>query len=305
LETLEHLIKRYFEIMEKQSNASSLPNILDTVAVVGAVVGSAASLVSQQVAFAAIPLSASIVLNIVNRRQMMNQIADQQQNAIATVALLEQQINTVRNNSSEQTQSHQKSLNQLDKQMQTHQASFEALSGRFESASGQIADLQQSTANLVKETQQLKDATQTLEGQNQELETVVVEMREIQEITQKMSANPNSAEFYFQRGRSQERIGDKQKAIEDYTVAIRLDANYAPAYNHRGILNNEVGHRKKAIDDLRKASQLYFEQGNIDNYETTKELSKNLYQLRSAATEELEAVKDKSSQTLLVNGLFS
>jgi tetratricopeptide (TPR) repeat protein len=303
-------LKGNFEIMEnQQANNSSLSTILDVAAVVGAVGGSIAAVVTQQVTLAAIPLSASIVLNVVNRRQMMTQtLASQQatQNAIAQMDRLnQQQMGTLQNNLTELSQSQQKSLSQLSQQIQGQQTSFEALSERLGSVSGQVADLQKSSSNLTKETQHLQQATQSLQTQHQEMEAVVVEMREIQELSQKMVSNPDSAEFYFNRGLSHERIGDKNKAIEDYATAIRLDANYAPAYHHRGLLNNEIGHRKKAIDDLRKASQLYFAQGDLENYEATKELSKNLYELRSPAVNEPTKAKTPSSNTLLVGGLFS
>jgi tetratricopeptide (TPR) repeat protein len=293
----------------QQANNSSLSTILDVAAVVGAVGGSIAAVVTQQVAFATIPLSASIVLNVVNRRQMMTQtLAGQQatQNAIAQLDRLNQQhLTTMQNSVTELSQSQQRSFSQLSQQLQGQQTSFEALSERFGSVSNQVADLQKSSSNLTKETQQLQEATQSLQTQHQEMEAVVLEMREIQELSQKMVSNPDSAEFYFNRGLSHERIGDKNKAIEDYATAIRLDANFAPAYHHRGLLNNEIGHRKKAIDDLRKASQLYFAQEDLENYEATKELSKNLYELRSPVMNEPTKAKTPSSNTLLVGGLFS
>ncbi|MCU0537202.1 MAG: hypothetical protein MUD14_25225 [Hydrococcus sp. Prado102] len=294
--------------MESQPT-NNLSTILDVAAVVGAVGGSIAAAVTQQVAFATIPLSASIVLNVVNRRQMTTQMmATQQanQNAIAQLERFsQQQMSTIQNSVVELSQSHQKSVSQIDRQIQEQQTSFEALSERFGSVSGQVADLQKSSANSTKEMQLLQNATQTLQTHHQEIEAVVMNMRELQEISQKMVSNPNSAEFYFNRGLSQERIGDKNRAIDDHTSAIRLDPNFAPAYHHRGILSNEIGHRKKAIDDLRKASQLYFGQGDIENYEATKELSKNLYELRSPAINEEEKAKTPSSHTLLVGGLFS
>lgn len=104
----------------QQANNSSLSTILDVAAVVGAVGGSIAAVVTQQVAFATIPLSASIVLNVVNRRQMMTQtIASQQatQNAIAQMDRLNQQhLSTIQNSVSELSQSQQKSLAQLKKE---------------------------------------------------------------------------------------------------------------------------------------------------------------------------------------------
>jgi tetratricopeptide (TPR) repeat protein len=269
-------------------------NVLDVVAVVGAVGGSIASLVSQQVAFAAIPLSVSVALNVVNRRQMMNQMLEQQ-NAIAQSAQLSQQMNSVQDSVSELSHFQQQSLAQVNQQIQAQQTTFATLSGQF-------GEFKHFSANLTQETQQLKDAAKALQAQQQQFEETLVQLREMEDLSQKMCANPDTAEFYFTRGLSHERLRDKQKAIEDYTAAIDLAPNYAQAYHHRGILNNEVGHRKKAIDDLRKAAQLYFEQEDIENYEAAKDLSKELYQLPSSAKNE---AKDQAPQTLLVGGLFS
>lgn len=280
----------------QQSNKSNLPDILDIVSVVGAIGGTVASLATQQVVFAAAPLSLSIALNVFNRRQMMNEIAQQQQGAIAH---LSGQVSNVQNSLTEQlNQLHQKSVAQLDRKAQTQQATFETLCGQF-------GEIQQLVANLSQETQQLKASTETMEAQHKQMEEVVQEMREIQAVTQKMSSNPNAAnaESYFQRGLSQERLGDTQQAIDDYTTAIRFDTNYAQAYHQRGILNNAIGQRKKAIDDLRKAAKLYFEQEDIENYETTRDLAKQLYELPSATANNKAA--EASPHTLLVGGLFS
>jgi tetratricopeptide (TPR) repeat protein len=297
LQTLEHFIEKDFSAMEnQQANQSNLPNILDIVSVVGAVGGTVASLAFNQVAFATVPLSLSVALNVFNRRQMMNEIAQQQQGAIAH---LSGQVSNVQNSLTEQlNQLHQKSVAQLERKAQTQQTTFENLSG-------QLGELQQLVANLTQENQQLKTSTETIEEQHKQMEAVVLELREIQTVTQKMSSNANSvnAEAYFERGLSQERIGDKQQAIEDYTAAIHLNSNYAQAYHQRGMLNHAVGHRKKAIDDLRKAAKLYFEQGDIENYETTRDLAKELYELPSTTANNGAAAS--SSNTLLVGGLFS
>lgn len=280
----------------QQSNKSNLNNTLDILALAGAFGGTVASVVFQQATLVAIPLSVSVALNVFNRRQMMNEMAQQQQSAIAH---LSGQVNNAQNTLTEQlNQLHQKSVAQLNQKTQTQQATFETISGQF-------GELQQLVANLSQETQQLKTSTETMEVQHKQIEEVVLEMREIQAVTQKMSSNPNTvnAESYFQRALSQERLGDKQQAIEDYTAAIRFNANYAQAYHNRGVLNNAVGYRKKAIDDLRKASKLYFEQEDLENYEKTRDLAKELYELPSAIAN--NGSTKSSPHTLLVGGLFS
>ncbi|MBF2018908.1 MAG: tetratricopeptide repeat protein [Hydrococcus sp. C42_A2020_068] len=264
-------------------NASGL-NTLDIIALVSAAGGSVASLVFQQVAFAAIPLSASVALHVFNRKQLMTQMADSQQAAIAQLnQQISQQLSSVQKSIAELNQFQQKSVAQLSQQTQAHQTSLDTLSG-------QLGELQKFTANLNQETHKLNE--------------VVLEMREIQEITQKMSANPNSAEFYFQRGFSQERLGDKQKAIEDYGEAIRLDPTYANAYFHRGMLNKDIGHRKMAVEDFRKAAKYFLEQGDIGNYQKARNLSQGMHDFRTVAKHEEPETNNHFSQRIPVSGLF-
>lgn len=60
-----------------------LLNAAETLSVLGAIGGAVASVVFQQVAFASIPLSAALALNLANRRQMLNTLNQTQQTAIA------------------------------------------------------------------------------------------------------------------------------------------------------------------------------------------------------------------------------
>ncbi|OKH21062.1 hypothetical protein NIES593_16665 [Hydrococcus rivularis NIES-593] len=278
-------------------SASGL-NTLDIIALVSAAGGSVASLVFQQVAFAAIPLSASVAFHVFNRKQLMTQMADSQQVAIAQLnQQISQQLSGVQKSIAELNQFQQKSVAQLSQQTQAHQASLDTLSG-------QLGELQKFTANLNQETHKLNDFDRALESQQKQLEAVVLEMREIQEITQKMSANPNSAEFYFQRGFSQERLGDKQKAIEDYSEAIRLDPTYANAYFHRGMLNKDIGHRKMAVEDFRKAAKYFLEQGDIGNYQKARNLSQGMHDFRTVAKHEEPETNNHFSERIPVSGLF-
>lgn len=289
--------------MENQTapkNSSGL-NTLDIVALVSAAGGTVASLVSQQIALAtvAIPLSASVALHVFNRKQLMQQMAETQQAAIAQLSQqISQQISGVQGSIAELSQFQQKSVAQLTQQTQAHQANLETIAG-------QIAALGQSTSSLVQKTQQLKETTEAQQTSHEELEAVVLELREIQEITQKMSANPNSGEFYFQRGFSQERLGDKQKAMEDYNEAIKLDPTHANAYFHRGMINKEVGHRKMAVDDLRKAAKYFLEQGDIENYQKARNLSQGMHDFRVAAQSEQAESNNHALERIAVNGLFS
>jgi tetratricopeptide (TPR) repeat protein len=290
---------KQLENQPNPSKNSSGFNTLDIIALVSAAGGSIASIALNQVALAALPLSASIALHVFNRKQLMTQMVEAQQaSQQAVTAQLSQQITTVQESISDLSQFQQKSISQLTKQTQAHQASLESLSE-------QIAQLQQSTANLTQENRLLNQVTENQQKQHKDLEAAVSEMREVQEITQKMSANPNSAEFYFQRGLSQERLGDKQKAIEDYNEALKIDSSHAYAYFHRGTLHKEVGQRKLAVEDLRKAAKYFLEKGDIEGYQKAKTLSQGMHNFRSAAQQESDEANNHQSDRIAVGGLFS
>lgn len=294
------------------ANHLSRSNILDTLSVVGVIGGSVASLVSQQVAFAAIPLSFSVALNLANRRQLVNEMAQHQQSAIAQLSQQlgnhQTQINTLSEVTQQSVQSqksiitmiveltqqdkeHDQAIAQLTQQSQAHQTNIENLSEQ----------IQHSIANLTQETQQLTNFTQNLDKQHKQLEEVVGEIRQVEDISQAISANPNSAQLQHERGLSHEHLGDKSKAIEDYTEAIRLDPNLVDAYYNRGVIRSEIGQRKEAVEDLRKAAMLYFEQRNIDSYEKARELIKNIHALNFPTN---NGTNEKFEQ-LLVGNLFS
>jgi tetratricopeptide (TPR) repeat protein len=270
-------------------------------ALVGGVGGTIFSIVSSQFAVAtvALPLSASIALNVLNRKQMMEQISEQvSQSQQSVSAQISQQIGSVQSSIAQLSQLQKQSAEQLTQQTEAQQKSLETLTE-------QVIELQQFAAGLNHETEKLSSVDRSLEQQQKQLEAVVVELREIQEITQKMSANPNSAEFYFQRGLSQERLGDKQKAIEDYTESIRLDASHAGAYYHRGLLHRDVGHRKKAVEDLRKAAKYFLEQGDVEKYQEARNLSQELHDLRSVAASPEVEMNHRVPAKIAVGGLFS
>jgi tetratricopeptide (TPR) repeat protein len=308
--------------MEKQlENQTNTPNasgnLLDALSVIGVIGGAAASLVCQQVAFAVIPLSASVALNILNRRRLIDEIAQHSQSVIAPVsqsvqnsqteiAHLSQNLAQHRSDSqaevrtlseqlttlSEQlTQVQQSAIAQLNDQSQTQQASFEILAD-------QLKGLQALIGNLTQDMQALNDFTQVLEAQQKQLAGTVEQIEEVADSAQKMCANPNSAEFYCQRAVTQEHSGNKQGAVQDYTEAIRIEPSHASAYYTRGVLRSELGEKKGAVDDLRKAAMLYFEQGDIDHYEQARDLSKEIHALGTSA-------HDASDNSLLVADLFS
>ncbi|MBR8827943.1 MAG: tetratricopeptide repeat protein [Gomphosphaeria aponina SAG 52.96 = DSM 107014] len=245
----------------------------EMVGVVVAGVGAIAAPLTQQIALASIPLAATVALNLVNRRRLL--------------ALLTEQIGQNQRESVEQ-------LQELIARNKTESnAIIEENKNHFVN---QITAVQQGlTLDLSKSKQELQENLHKLETQQKNIEEMVGNLRDIENLSQALRVNPDSAEFYYQRGVRHQRLGDKQGAIEDFTEAIRLNSKYAEAYHNRGILSIDIGEKKRAVDDLRKAAKLYFEQGEIESYQQARELSYNVHDLR----------KDMDLKQLLVGGLFS
>ena len=222
---------------------------LDTVEIISAIAsvgGAVASVVSQQVAFASIPLSLSVALNLANRRRIINEVVDTQNRLTAKV---------------QQTQENGSSLGTLSEQLK------------------QVQQLSSYSSRAIKE---VGDRTESLEQNQKQLEEMLANFGKSEHLAQAIEANPNSARFYFSQGLSHQRSGEPQKAIEDYSEAIRLHPSYAEAYHHRGILDAEVGNKQQAVDDLRKAAKFYFEQENLDGYQKARDLAQEIHALNSS-----------------------
>lgn len=245
---------------------------IETISVIGSLGGAVASLVSQQVFFVSIPLSLAVTLNLVNRRRLLNQVAQENQ-TIAQLAQNSQASQKAISARFEQNaQEHQAAIAQLVQQSQDRQTQLATLLKQLEETQDLTSDLSQSTKKL-------QDSTQNLEYHQKQLEGVVGELRGIESLSQSIQVDPNCAQSYFERGLSYQHLGDKQGAINDYTEAIRLAPGHAKAYYHRGILNVDLGKKKAAVEDLRRAAKFYFEEGDIDNYQKARDMSKQIHEL--------------------------
>ncbi|WP_013320486.1 tetratricopeptide repeat protein [Gloeothece verrucosa] len=256
------------------SKTASNANIFDAVSVVAAIGGAVASLVTQQVAVVAFPLALSVGVHVLNRRQSINALQQHFENRV-----LAQNLHIVKTEEKllalEQTlgQFKQETWLALEVQQQDHNKANQELSEEIN--------------QLQKQTSTLEEFTQSIESKEQQLTAVVEELRQLENYSQALRAEPSAAEVHYQRGVSHQRLGDKLGAIEDYSDAIRLDSKYAQAYHSRGILYAELGKRKLAVDDLRTASKLYFEQGDIDSYQKARDLGKEFYDLRDVMEEQV------------------
>ena len=223
-------------------------DIVETVSVIGSIGGAIASLILNQVALASIPLSMSVALNLLNRRRLLDASSQSNQTAIAQI---------VHENFKTQEQ--------------------------VGTQASQLTQLQQLTTNLVPNqgNKNLNEYTQNLLNEQAKLAKTVDCLREIETCSQTIRSNPSHATAYYNRGLSYERLGEQEAAIGDYSEAIRLNPNYAEAYNSRGLAHTDLGNKKGAVNDLRTAAKLFFEQGDIANYQIAKDFSKQLYEIDS------------------------
>ena len=120
----------------------------------------------------------------------------------------------------------------------------------------------------------------------------------ITELTLTLTDVSNSAKLHYQKAIDYEQMGEKLNAIEEYTKAIKIDSGYAEAYSQRGLLYSNTGSRKAAVEDLRKAAKLYFEQGDLDNYQKAKNMTQEIHQSDSTSN-------GQDSDQVLASGLFS
>ncbi|TAG93334.1 MAG: tetratricopeptide repeat protein [Oscillatoriales cyanobacterium] len=98
----------------------------------------------------------------------------------------------------------------------------------------------------------------------------------IKDYTQALSIDPNLSSIYFNRGLARRDSGDNRGALADFSQALRINPNSAQAYASRGLTRYKLGDKQGALQDYQKASDLYLEQGNIEQYEGTLKIMRNI-----------------------------
>jgi len=93
----------------------------------------------------------------------------------------------------------------------------------------------------------------------------------IQDFDQAIRLDPGYAEPYVGRGLARSALGDRMGAIADYSQAVELRPTYAEAWYNRGVLLYNVGKIREGVEDLRRAADLYLQQGNPVEYQRTQE----------------------------------
>ncbi|MBX9255113.1 tetratricopeptide repeat protein [Desmonostoc muscorum CCALA 125] len=128
----------------------------------------------------------------------------------------------------------------------------------------------------------------------------------IEDYNQAIKLNPNDADYYNNRGVSRRNLGDNQGAIEDYNQAIKLNVDDAQYYHNRGVCRSILEDYQGAIEDLDQAirinpnnarhyankGQIYHNQSNRKNAILNYEKASSIY-LNEGNYEEYQAIRDK------------
>ncbi|MEO1131076.1 MAG: tetratricopeptide repeat protein [Cyanobacteria bacterium J06639_1] len=212
---------------------------------VGAAGGTIASIVTQQIAFASVPLTLSVALNLANRKRLLAQIAQNLQTSRAV----------------------------------------------------QTEEFGELSARLGRDFEQQKAFSQNLDEQHQQTVESTKCLRAIANCTQAIAANRGDDQIFYLRGVSHHRLGDLEEAIEDYSSALELNSKYAKAYFNRGIANGRVGDKRGAVQDLRAAAKYFFEDGDVDNYQKARDLSRDFHDMSPLDSQiELKTQQEESGQ---------
>jgi tetratricopeptide (TPR) repeat protein/S1-C subfamily serine protease len=94
---------------------------------------------------------------------------------------------------------------------------------------------------------------------------------------QALNFDPKNAKIYFNQGNLNFTKKNPSAAISDYNQAINLDPKYAEAYGLRGFVKAyALNDRAGGIQDLRRAVELFREQGSLQNHSGTVEVLRKL-----------------------------
>ncbi|MEM8830491.1 MAG: tetratricopeptide repeat protein [Cyanobacteria bacterium P01_G01_bin.19] len=261
--------------MEKQLDTVTNPrdnhwlNIAEIVAVAGSISGSFAAVFLQEIFYASIPLSACVALNLVNRKRLLASVTHANNEAIAVLS-----------------EQNQKDLGDVCDQIAQLQKVSSKQQDKFDSGYQNLSE------QLAKADSDAKQQIQKLQIQYDDLASKTIQIAQ--------NTTSGSAELYYQNAQGYRQMGEQQKAIEEYSKAIKIDGDYAEAYLDRGILWADIGNKQEAVEDLRRAAKLYFDRGDLENYQSIKRKTKNIYQLNSNSGD-----RAKSSEQVLASSLFS
>ncbi|MEM8719147.1 MAG: tetratricopeptide repeat protein [Cyanobacteria bacterium P01_G01_bin.39] len=284
-------------------------DIAEITAIVVSLGGSIAGAFLKQFLWATIPLSTVAGLALINRQRLKNLMETEQKNIANLVVRSEAKVNDLKAEYRQNYQSSKTNFAELEEELgqvrnlaTTELARLQQESRAYSSSTEQALELlQTSVTKLDSLSQKLEQDVVSIDSKQQETSKLVRELKAIDIFTQNIKTDINSVQSYFERGLAYQRLGNRHRAIDDYSKTLELDSNHAQAYHNRGLLYADMNVDQKAVIDLRRASQLYFDKGNLDKYRETRDLSQQIYQKQSA---EVSEVENSDSEAVIVGNLF-
>lgn len=95
---------------------------------------------------------------------------------------------------------------------------------------------------------------------------------------QAIQLNSQYTAAYYNRGLTYTYLKRYQAAIDDFDKVVAAVPTYADAYYSRGICWAQLGNRQAAVENVRKAAELYQQQGQEQMYQRTVEFLSQLQQ---------------------------
>lgn len=236
-------------VMSEEKELKAQPHWLDWAegaSIVAAVGGTIAGFMINNVAAVGLPISMAAALNFANRQRLRSVVVTQ---VIPTVGL--------------QTQQLQRHGQELQHQMEEIEKARGSAKATSEILMIQLSELRRVTEEdmsaLQTEMPQIKEQLEALANTQAEL----------------LSSTPEDS--YYRRGLEELEGGNYKAAVEAFTQALEINAEFAIAYTQRAKAYAFDNKKQQAIADLRTAAKIFFEAGDLDNYNTARNLSEQVH----------------------------
>lgn len=229
------------------SPKSHWQQLAEGVSIAGSLTGVVATAVTNQVLYASVPLALAVLLSRLNRHQDWQASQQQRAQVVTQLAQVEEQ----------------------------QQFDFAKIELGLTEVKHVLADQQQQVQQQVNN---LTSSTQVLQEAQHQLVNLTRTLQDFEIYSQSIRLNPHQADTFYQRGLLAHQLGAFEGAVEDFSEAIRLNATFAAAYQHRALSRIELSERQAAVTDLRLAARYFFDQGDLTNYQNSRNLSKLLHQ---------------------------
>jgi tetratricopeptide (TPR) repeat protein len=92
----------------------------------------------------------------------------------------------------------------------------------------------------------------------------------IADYNQAIKINSNYTDAYYNRGNAYSDLGKYDLAIADFSQVIKINSNYTDAYYNRGNARLIIADKQGAIEDFQKAAALYWQDGQLEEYQDTR-----------------------------------